>query len=111
MLHVTKAADISNVTKPFDVSRLWGASVTEEFYRQGDAEKAAGGEVLPMNDRSLRTELAKGQLGFINFMARKYFTTIVDKLFPQLKYTVEGIEANTKRWQEELELSQIAKAD
>uniref|UniRef100_A0A7S1Q1G9 Phosphodiesterase n=1 Tax=Neobodo designis TaxID=312471 RepID=A0A7S1Q1G9_NEODS len=108
MLHITKAADISNVTKPFDVSRLWGASVTEEFYRQGDMEKEKGVDVLPMNDRSLRTELAKGQLGFINFMARKYFLAVTRTLFPQLQYTVDGIEANANRWQEELDLADIA---
>lgn len=108
MVHVTKAADISNVTKPFEISRLWGMSVTEEFYRQGDAEKEKGVEVLPMNDRSLRTELAKGQLGFIDFLARPYYLAITSELFPELKYALDGIDANKRRWKEELDLSAIA---
>jgi hypothetical protein len=48
MQMLMKAADISNVTKPFQISRQWSVAVTEEFYQQGDKERARGLAVLPM---------------------------------------------------------------
>eukprot|EP00388_Colpodella_angusta_P019749 GDKJ01049398.1.p1 GENE.GDKJ01049398.1~~GDKJ01049398.1.p1 ORF type:complete len:460 (-),score=31.88 GDKJ01049398.1:41-1270(-) len=93
-----KAADISNVTKPFSVSRQWAMAVTEEFHQQGDKEKEKGVEVLPMFDRSKNNELAKGQLGFIGFVAEKFFTTIVASLMKRMQWTVDNITANKAEW-------------
>ena len=45
MLH---AADISNVTKPFDVCMQHSTRVMEEFYAQGDLERERGFEVQLM---------------------------------------------------------------
>jgi cAMP-specific phosphodiesterase len=103
-IHVTlackmllKAADISNVSKPFAVSRKWGMSVTEEFYQQGDKEKEKGVVVLPMFDRSLNNELAKGQIGFIDFIAMPFFRKLSDR-FVGLRWTVENITSNKAAW-------------
>ncbi len=41
-----KCADVSNVTKPFDIAKEWGTMVTDEMFAQGDRERAAGIEVL-----------------------------------------------------------------
>lgn len=98
-----KAADISNVTKPFEVSRLWAVAVTEEFYQQGDKEKAKGVEVLPMFDRSQKTELAKGQLGFINFVAEKFFTTVIGLGFRGMQFALDNLANNKKEWNAILE--------
>uniref|UniRef100_A0A7S1Q107 Phosphodiesterase n=1 Tax=Neobodo designis TaxID=312471 RepID=A0A7S1Q107_NEODS len=94
---ILKAADISNVTKPFHVSRKWGMSVTEEFYQQGDKEKEKGVAPLPMFDRSLNNELAKGQIGFIDFIAHPFFRKLSDR-FVGLRWTVENIAANKAAW-------------
>ena len=109
MKMITKAADISNVTKPFEISRLWGMSVTEEFLRQGDAEKQKGVEVQPMFDRAKNTELAKGQLGFINFVAEGFFSTIVKGLFQGMQFCLDNISKNKEKWTEELEMSRLSK--
>ncbi|CAD2222001.1 3'5'-cyclic nucleotide phosphodiesterase, putative [Angomonas deanei] len=98
-----KAADVSNVTKPFDMSRLWASAVTEEFYRQGDMEKAKGIEVLPMFDRSQNNELAKGQIGFIDFVAGKFFKEIVSIIFKDMQWCVDNIASNRAKWQEILD--------
>jgi cAMP-specific phosphodiesterase len=95
-----KAADISNVTKPFDVSRRWAMAVTEEFYQQGDKEKERGVAVLPMFDRAVSMELAKGQLGFITFVAGKFFANVVTDFFTGMRWTTDRIASNTSRWQE-----------
>ena len=99
MQMVLKAADISNVTKPFNLSRQWAMNVTEEFYQQGDKEKAKGVEVLPMFDRSQNNELAKGQIGFINFVAFRFFSTIVTKLLSGMQWTTDTISDNKDKWQ------------
>ncbi|GET87342.1 cAMP specific phosphodiesterase, putative [Leishmania tarentolae] len=94
-----KAGDVSNVTKPFETSRMWAIAVTEEFYRQGDMEKEKGVEVLPMFDRSKSNELARGQIGFIDFVAGKFFRDIVGDLFHGMQWCVDTLESNRARWQ------------
>ncbi|RNF03032.1 cAMP specific phosphodiesterase, partial [Trypanosoma rangeli] len=101
---IVKAGDISNVTKPFDISRLWAMSVTEEFYRQGDMEKEKGVEVLPMFDRSKNTELAKGQIGFIDFVAKPFFKKVVDACLTGMQWTVDRINSNRAQWELTLEV-------
>ena len=49
MLH---CADLSNPTKPAHIYREWVTRVMEEFFRQGDRERALGYDVSPMCDRS-----------------------------------------------------------
>lgn len=100
-----KAADISNVTKPFEVSKQWAIAVTEEFYRQGDMEKKIGLTVLPMFERAGRNELAKGQIGFIDAVASKFYKEIVDRLFSTMRWCIENIETNRSRWLLELQES------
>ncbi|KPA75033.1 putative cAMP specific phosphodiesterase [Leptomonas pyrrhocoris] len=98
-----KAGDVSNVTKPFETSRMWAMAVTEEFYRQGDMEKEKGVEVLPMFDRSKNTELARGQIGFIDFVVGKYFKDIVGGLLHGMQWCVDAIADNRAQWQKILD--------
>eukprot|EP01062_Namystynia_karyoxenos_P018945 TRINITY_DN17083_c0_g1_i1.p1 TRINITY_DN17083_c0_g1~~TRINITY_DN17083_c0_g1_i1.p1 ORF type:complete len:1480 (+),score=441.93 TRINITY_DN17083_c0_g1_i1:106-4545(+) len=95
-----KAADISNPTKPFDISRKWAHSVTEEFYMQGDMERDAHGAVEnPMMDRAKNNEMASGQVGFINFVCVPYYDLIA-RHWPQLKHLCEALAANRATWQD-----------
>jgi len=48
MLH---CADLSNPTKPIDLYRRWVDLIMEEFFQQGDKERAQGMEISPMCDR------------------------------------------------------------
>jgi hypothetical protein len=45
------AADISGSAKPFALNQEWGMRVMEEFWAQGDIERARGWTVSPMMDR------------------------------------------------------------
>jgi cAMP-specific phosphodiesterase len=94
-----KAGDVSNVTKPFEMSRMWAMAVTEEFYRQGDMEKEKGVEVLPMFDRSKNNELARGQIGFIDFVAGKYYKDIAAGLLHGMQWCVDTVNKNRAQWQ------------
>lgn len=99
MMMILKAGDISNVTKPFEVSRLWAMAVTEEFYKQGDMEKERGVAVLPMFDRAANNELAKGQIGFINFVAGPFFDKLCTGPLETLKWTADTVSSNKALWQ------------
>ena len=44
-----KCADISNVVKPAAVAAEWSVAVTDEFFAQGDMERALAIEVLPLS--------------------------------------------------------------
>ncbi len=47
-----KCADISNPCRTWNVSRLWSYRACEEFYRQGDRERALNLQVTPFCDRA-----------------------------------------------------------
>jgi len=49
---ILHCADLSNPAKPPHVYREWVSRVMEEFFRQGDRERALGFDVSPMCDRS-----------------------------------------------------------
>ena len=102
MIMLMKACDISNPAKPFDLSRKWGINVMEEFYRQGDEERAQGLDVTPMFDRDKKVQLAKSQIGFIQFVAGPFFNRVAT-CFPQLVFLNENVKSNVSRWNDVLE--------
>eukprot|EP01061_Rhynchopus_euleeides_P008029 TRINITY_DN17097_c0_g3_i1.p1 TRINITY_DN17097_c0_g3~~TRINITY_DN17097_c0_g3_i1.p1 ORF type:complete len:998 (+),score=333.60 TRINITY_DN17097_c0_g3_i1:66-2996(+) len=92
-----KAADISNVTKPFEISRMWAYYVLDEFYMQGDQEARTMGEISnEMFDRNNKKEVAEGQLGFMGFV--KPFYTQVARVFPELQFLIHQLEENERSW-------------
>eukprot|EP01065_Artemidia_motanka_P039679 TRINITY_DN4878_c0_g1_i1.p1 TRINITY_DN4878_c0_g1~~TRINITY_DN4878_c0_g1_i1.p1 ORF type:complete len:1109 (+),score=377.15 TRINITY_DN4878_c0_g1_i1:754-4080(+) len=98
-----KAADVSNPTKPFETSRKWANFVMEEFYQQGDKEKDATGAVEnPMMDRDKKTEMASGQIGFIDFVCAPFYA-LVAQCWPQFECLVEALGENRATWSKILE--------
>jgi len=53
--NVAHCADLSNPTKPQRIYSQWVERVMEEFFRQGDQEKARGIDVSAMCDRQTAT--------------------------------------------------------
>lgn len=88
------AADVSNPCKPFNVCEQWALLVMEEFFTQGDEEKALGLPISPLNDRS-RVQIPQSQVGFINFFIIPLEICKV-KLFPRLRNT-HALD-NLKQW-------------
>ena len=93
-----KAADLSNLAKPFNISRLWGIAITTEFYLQGDSERAEGKQVTPGYDRHTKVELAQGQINFIKFVGSKFYQTVAEGCLPELTYMADHVEANLAKW-------------
>jgi hypothetical protein len=59
--------DIGHVSKRFDLHQGWTHRITEEFYRQGDVERAQKMAVSPLCDR-LTGNLARSQIGFFQYL-------------------------------------------
>lgn len=107
---IIKIADISNVSRPFDIADKWCDVLCEEFWRQGDMERENGWEISsPLNDRSVR-EKAKGQVNFYQFVCLPLYTAIA-RVLPELQCNAEAVNNNLQVWKEKVEqLEQLKKA-
>jgi hypothetical protein len=70
-----KCADTSNVLKPFDVAKKWAVRVTDEFFLQGDIERAHGLDVTPMCDRYNQGRV-DSQKGFVDFVIGPFYEQV-----------------------------------
>lgn len=69
---ILHACDISTSLRDFETSIQWADLLFEEFFNQGDVEKAQGLKVSMMCDRDT-TNIAGGQAGFIQFVVMPIF--------------------------------------
>ncbi len=90
------ASDISNSMRPFNISSEWARRVTDEFYHQGDREKAKKMPVSPFCDRLLGN-LPSSQVGFISGIVRPYAERLV-QIFPRLQPLLDNLNAGEKEW-------------
>ena len=81
-----RAADISNVIKPFPVAARWALRVTDEFFLQGDVERQHGMVVTPLCDREQQSRVAI-QKGFIDYVCAPFFDALAT-LYPALRPAV-----------------------
>ena len=91
-----KAADISNVIKPFHVAARWAVCVTDEFFNQGQMEREAGLPVSPNCDETTVSRVGL-QRGFIDFLARPFYVAVAH-MFPKLECLLSQIDENRKLW-------------
>lgn len=59
------AADLCASAKPWEAQIRTVKVIFEEFYQQGDLEKAAGREPIPMMDRNKKDEQAASQVSIL----------------------------------------------
>lgn len=71
------AADLSASAKPWEVQNETVKGIFEEFYDQGDAEKAAGRSPIAMMDRNQPDQQANSQvkllIEFEKLVEKKFF--------------------------------------
>ena len=99
-----KAADISNVARPFEVSSRWAYILMNEFSRQGELEAELeiptclfGGPP----DRSDALAAAQSQKGFMNLFGYPLFRGIAD-IIPSVSFSLTELEMNRKIWEKKI---------
>ncbi|KAF2858551.1 HD-domain/PDEase-like protein [Piedraia hortae CBS 480.64] len=100
MALLIKAADISNVARPFDISSRWARILLSEFARQGELEVEMGiptclfgGPPKPNDDLAA----AQSQKGFMSLFGLPLFRGIKD-LMPSFSCLVGELENNRIQW-------------
>ncbi|KAF9977082.1 hypothetical protein BGZ73_007054 [Actinomortierella ambigua] len=90
------AADISNAVKPWELCRRWSDLVVQEFFRQGDIEKAQNLPVSPNMDRDLHNQ-PQISLGFGDFVVQPYFESLAEFL-PAASELLDTLTSNRAHW-------------
>lgn len=92
-----KTADISNVSRGFEIADKWCDILNEEFFRQGDLEVEAGiGFTSPLNDRKSANK-PRSQIGFYNFVCIPLFT-VTSQVYPALHVSLDQLNVNLNQW-------------
>ncbi|KAF9433202.1 High affinity cAMP-specific and IBMX-insensitive 3',5'-cyclic phosphodiesterase 9A [Entomortierella beljakovae] len=90
------AADISNAIKPWTACKRWSDLVVQEFFRQGDIEKAQGLPISPNMDRDQQNQ-SQISLGFGDFVVKPYFNAFVE-LLPEAMSFLTSLASNRTQW-------------
>ena len=93
VLHV---ADISNPCKRWEVGKLWSDRVLDEFFAQGDAEKAMDLPRTPNMDRDT-TKQAELSVNFVDFIVGPFFMALTE-LLPRMHECCALMQDNRAAW-------------
>jgi len=102
--NMVHCADLSNPTKPLDLYKRWVASITEEFFKQGDKEREMGFDISPMCDRHSAT-VEKSQVGFIDYIVHPLWETWADLVHPDAQDILDTLEENRDWYQQMIPFS------
>jgi hypothetical protein len=89
-------ADVGNPMKPWAQAHRLAHLCVDEFFAQGDLEKAAGIPVQMLNDRD-KVNRPNSQIGFIEFVIAPFAEAIVH-LFPPLEGLCHHLGENVGNW-------------
>ncbi|EAY00362.1 3'5'-cyclic nucleotide phosphodiesterase family protein [Trichomonas vaginalis G3] len=104
-----KTADISNVSRPFELADRWCDVLCEEFFRQGDLEMASGMQYTSdLNDRE-HLDKPKSQIGFYTFVCLPLYQATA-QAFPPLEVNVQQVQSNLAVWKAAFEKKQAEAA-
>jgi hypothetical protein len=90
------AADISNPSKPWDLCFHWTDLVMQEFWAQGDKERAQGLPLGFLMDR-FTVNVAKSQVNFIDVIVSPTFEALRVE-FPALMENCGQLSDNKEKW-------------
>lgn len=89
-------ADVGNPMKPWHLAQRLAHLCVDEFFAQGDLEKAAGLPVQMLNDRD-KVNRPNSQIGFIEFVIAPMVDSMVH-LFPSLDDLADNLGTNVRHW-------------
>jgi len=90
------SADIGNPMKPWKICHQLAQLCLDEFFAQGDMEKARGIPVQMLNDRD-KVNRPNSQIGFIEFVIAPMAESMCS-LFPQLDGIAQNLAFNVDKW-------------
>jgi len=92
-----KAANISGVSRPFDMADKWYDMLMEELFNQGDKEKLLGiGLSSHLNDRSNNNK-PKTQVSYYNFVCIPLYK-VISKIIPSFEMNLNCVLENLEKW-------------
>ena len=119
--NMVHCADLSNPTKPLAAYKLWVERIMEEFFQQGDKERAAGMDISPMCDRYNATieksqvrnsmnykrlfMMLSLQVGFIDYIVHPLWETWADLVQPDAQDILDTLEENRDWYQSQIPVS------
>eukprot|EP00055_Hartaetosiga_balthica_P014042 m.75056 g.75056 ORF g.75056 m.75056 type:complete len:510 (+) comp8469_c0_seq2:145-1674(+) len=92
------AADISAITRPWELQHRVAEVVYAEFYEQGDKEREIGVEPAPLLDRTKVDNLPQLQLGFIDFICKPVYENLY-KHIAALRPLFDQMMGNRDKWE------------
>lgn len=100
-------SDIANPAKPLPFYLKWTDMIEQEFFAQGDLERAKGYAISPMCDRD-KPNKGQSQIGFISVIVQPLFRTY-SALVPEVAKIVDNIADNQQYWKDLLNPGQKEK--
>lgn len=91
-----KLSDLSHVAAPFPLHLRWVCALEEEFFRQGDSEKACEFEVSPLFDRD-KPGVTMSQIGFFDVVILPSFKHFAD-VFEGTAPVLHAARSNYDQW-------------
>ncbi|KAL0017820.1 hypothetical protein WJX77_003173 [Trebouxia sp. C0004] len=95
---VLKCADIGHLAADTATHKRWSLKLEEEFFRQGDMEKALGLSVSPLMDRTHKGGITRSQIGFFSIVGIPMYKAMVSA-FEDAGPLLDGVMANYKCWE------------
>lgn len=92
------ACDLCASCKPWDQQVETVRVIFEEFYEQGDVERACGREPIPMMDRTKLDHQSQAQVGFLQDICIPCYQLLY-ALIPETKPMLDGCMKNLSIWQ------------
>eukprot|EP00730_Choanoeca_flexa_P015612 TRINITY_DN7204_c0_g1_i3.p1 TRINITY_DN7204_c0_g1~~TRINITY_DN7204_c0_g1_i3.p1 ORF type:complete len:392 (+),score=71.27 TRINITY_DN7204_c0_g1_i3:884-2059(+) len=105
MAVVLHTADLYSPSKTFDLAQRWAIRLQKEFNDQVKLEKQLGLPFQSFMAASGKQALYKGELGFIQFVAKPWYKQMV-RNFPSLQLLCDRIDDNIQRY---TQLSEVKK--
>ncbi|KAJ9516143.1 hypothetical protein QJQ45_024571 [Haematococcus lacustris] len=93
-----KCADIGMIAEGQEVNMRWVQCLEQEFFAQGDKEKAAGLTVSPLMDRD-KPGVSKSQVAFYDFVGTPMFQNFT-RVFPGMQPMMDQLQANYRYWKD-----------
>eukprot|EP00873_Tetraselmis_striata_P005111 jgi/Tetstr1/425375/TSEL_015822.t1 len=94
-----KVADLGHCALPLKIHKIWVDRLEQEFFAQGDLERAAGRKVSPLMDRTLPGPNApSNQAGFMKVMIMPLFSAWTE-VFPECSPLMDQLRQNYDHWQ------------